>query len=97
MRFVKRLVAATNKKNHLPLLIFESLLGKVWHRHRLAAVFINNEEEEVSACSLIWEAPYRIFLGTASTNQKRSTVWKVSKYGVFSGPYFSVFSPTTSW
>ena len=24
-----------------------------------------------------------------------STVWKVSKYGVISGPYFPVFSPNT--
>ena len=24
---------------------------------------------------------------------KLSTAWKVSKYGVFSGPYFPVFSP----
>ena len=26
---------------------------------------------------------------------KMRTVWKVSKYGVFSGPYFPVFSPNT--
>ena len=25
--------------------------------------------------------------------RKVSTAWKVSKYGVFSGPYFPVFSP----
>ena len=25
----------------------------------------------------------------------RLTVWKVSKYGVISGPYFPVFSPKT--
>ena len=24
-----------------------------------------------------------------------NTAWKVSKYGVFSGPYFPVFSPNT--
>ena len=27
--------------------------------------------------------------------QKLSTAWKVSKYGVFSAPYFPVFSPNT--
>ena len=29
------------------------------------------------------------------TSQKTFTVWKVSKYGVFSGPYFPVFSLNT--
>ena len=28
-----------------------------------------------------------------STIYEPFTVWKVSKYGVFSGPYFSVFGP----
>ena len=30
-----------------------------------------------------------------SANIKTSTVWKVSKYGVITGPYFPVFSPNT--
>ena len=32
---------------------------------------------------------------THSQNPFASTAWKVSKYGVFSGPYFSVFNPNT--
>ena len=28
---------------------------------------------------------------SVKTSQKRDTMWKVSKYGVISGPYFPVF------
>ena len=29
------------------------------------------------------------------TVRLKSTAWKMAKYGVFSGPYFHVFSPNT--
>ena len=31
----------------------------------------------------------------APQDMKYSTAWKVSKYGVISGPYFPVFNPST--
>ena len=34
-------------------------------------------------------------VGHTSMHDKHYTAWKVSKYGVFSGPYFLVFGPNT--
>ena len=45
----------------------------------------NNEKKENKAKQLTFDLWFSL----------RITAWKVSKYGVFSGPYFPVFSPNT--